>query len=304
MTITLIALSDTHGGHTSALMNPDVELYAETKDGDYYEYTPESTKAQVYEWGLFNTNLSQAKDFAGDNEIILIHNGEPIWGVKHPDQLVSTRNADQVFIAVANLETAIEKLQPTAVRFTIGSAAHEISEGSATIHVTRELSYKFPDVDIKPLYHGLATIGGVEVDYAHHGPFPSSRIWLEGNNLRYYLRDAMMRSIMNGKKPPDLFLRAHFHTFSEETLSIHVGDDDITSQIVLTPSYMLMTDFARRVTRSASTVTNGLVVFDVDDGSITRWKRYTKTVDIRTKENLGKRDGKKLTTLKKLLKRD
>jgi len=80
----------------------------------------------------------------------------------------------------------------------------------------------FKNKDIKMCQHGLLDIDGVTIDYAHHGPFPGSRSWLKGNIARYYLRDLMMREIMNGNSPPKLVVRAHYHTPVEEYLKIMV----------------------------------------------------------------------------------
>lgn len=282
----LVVISDTHGGHTLGLMNPNVVLYEENEDGSLTEYVPRLTSVQEYLWSLYLSNIKSVVEWADGDEIVLIHNGDLTHGLRFPVQIVSSRMADQVLIAKANLEPWYLLPNLKKVRLTEGTGVHVFGEGSSELIVGMALREKFASVDTKVFSHGLGNIDGLEVDYAHHGPPPGTRAWLSGNEARYYLRSLMMRHIMDGKTPPRLVLRSHYHNYVRETVVIPHGDEDIESTLVVTPSYSTINEHAKKSTKSEYKVTNGLVAIEVVDGQLSRVKRYTKTKDVRTKETL------------------
>jgi hypothetical protein len=280
----LLILSDTHGGHKFGLLNPAVTLYDETPDGDLAPYSPEPTAFQEMLLELLtNRIIPEAVRLAGDDPVLLFHLGDMCHGVKHPEQLVSTRIADQIEIAVANLYLVLPAI-PTlkAVRLIAGTGAHELGEGSAAIIVASRLAAEYPALDIRPLIHGLADVNGCLVDYAHHGPGASQRIWLEGNTARFYLRDIMLRDIVAGRRPPDLVLRGHIHVPVNEVIC--QGEHE--SRLLVCPSMCGLSDFAIKVTRSTSTITVGAALVEVIDGRPSRPILITESFDIRTKEDL------------------
>ena len=281
----LVDLSDTHGGHRLGLLNPDVTLYDETEDGFLVPFTPKLTASQEYLWELYQQNIAFVANMKAD-EVIVIHDGDLTQGNKYPQQLVSTRLADQIEIGLTNLEPWFELPNMRVMRIVAGTQSHNFSEASAEITVANSLRRSYKDHDIKVLYHGLSRIGGLQVDYSHHGPFPGSRTWLRGNEARYYLRSLMMEEIMGGRVPPRLVLRAHYHTYVEETLTIQVGNKFYTSTLVVNPSFCMMGDYARQAARSPAGITNGLIVFEIIDGELYKIHRLTRSIDVRTKEIL------------------
>jgi hypothetical protein len=278
----LVDLSDTHGGHKLGLMNPAVVIFDEDQFGNQVPHTPELTAWQKYLWDLYLESIEQVASLAGGDEIVVLHNGDLAQGNKYPQQLVSTNLANQIIIAQANLEPWLIIPNVRAMRLTIGTGAHEFGEGAATLLVANVLQGKYPDANIAALYHGLADVDGVSVDYAHHGPFPGSRDWLMGNVAGYYLRDLMIREIKAGRKPPDLVLRAHYHAYVRVIQII----DDYESMLVVSPSMCALSDHGHQATRSQHQVTNGIVAFEIVDGKIYKTHKLAKTVDIRTKETI------------------
>lgn len=279
-------LSDTHGGHKLGLMNPDVELQDETENGQLIPYKPKPTASQEYLWRLYKELIWQSVQIANGAPMIVIHNGDIAQGNKYPSELVSTRMADQILIGLANLSPWLEIGSVAAMRMAFGSEAHVFGEGSAEILVADGLKGRYPDKDISVCHHGLPVVGGVAIDYAHHGPFPGSRSWLRGNAARYYLQDLMMSEIMAGNTPPRLYLRAHFHSWVQETVTVTVGNVDYVSTLLVTPSFCMMGEHGHKATRSAPAITNGLAVIEIVDGELHKIHRLTRTLDIRSRERI------------------
>lgn len=283
----LAVVSDTHGGHKFGLCNPDVTLYDEDAEGNLTPYSPQLTAVQGHLWELYLEGIGQVVELAGDDPVTVIHVGDPTHGNKHPEQLMSTRAADQLLIAAANWAPWFEQVRNLGqVRLTVGTGSHEFGEGSASILIADALMREYGEVDIRAVYHGLADIGGVTVDYAHHGPGAGIRSWLHGNNVRYYLRDLMMREVMRGNQPPDLVLRGHVHTRSFERVSVETAEGLYESAILVMPAMCMLTDYARQVTRSVMTVTNGIAIFEILEERLSAPTFVTRTVDVRTKEVL------------------
>lgn len=173
---TVVAVvSDTHGGHKLGLLNPETVLYEENESGDLVPYTPELTATQEYLWKAYLDDMAEVWSWANGDRLVLIHNGDATQGLRYVDHLVSTRLADQIEIGVMNLRPWFEHAGVTVVRMTKGTGSHVLGEGSSEILIGQQLAALYPDVDVQVVYHGLLDVDGVELDYAHHGPFPGSR---------------------------------------------------------------------------------------------------------------------------------
>ena len=148
------------------------------------------------------------------------------------------------------------------------------------------LADKYPRVDIGVAHHSRYTIGGVIFDMAHHGPSSGSRWWLRGNTARYYLRDRMLDDMALGKRPADVYLRGHYHVNLWETLRVEWCGQLVESHIIVLPSWCGLGDYARKITRSEPTITNGLYAFECRGGAVTRIVPMVATLDLRTEEEL------------------
>lgn len=280
--VIIAVVSDTHGGHRLGLLNPNTVVYAENEFGEWDYFRPELTESQRFLWERYMDWMGQVFDFAAGDDLILIHNGDETQGKKYVDQLVSTRLADQIVIARDNLNPWYAYGNLIAVRIVAGTAAHSFAEGSSAILVREQLALNHPQVNTSVLYHGLLSINGVIVDYAHHGPGPGSRNWLHGNVARFYLRDLMQREILAGRRPPGLVLRAHFHVPVYEYLET----GGWKSHFYITPAMCMMGEHGIQATRSVEEITVGILALEVVDGEIQRDMRLYQTLDIRTKETL------------------
>ena len=153
--------------------------------------------------------------------------------------------------------------------------------------MANQLQGEFPAVDIKPVSHGMATVGGLRVDYAHHGPSPGIRFWTRGWAAERHLRDRMMTELSAGRKPPDLYLRGHVHERTWVTQRLYWGDAWHESHLVVVPSMCGVGAYARQIMKSVYLSTNGGVLFEVWNGKIVDATWLTHTKDIRTYEQLG-----------------
>lgn len=283
----LAALADTHGGHKLGLLNPAVTLYDEDEDGQPVPYTPALTATQKYLWRCYEDDKASVVDLAAGDPIIVILNGDICHGDKYPQQLVSTRRADQILIAAANMRPWLELNNVTTARLVQGTASHTFKEATAPIMATELLRAQFPGKDIATLRHGLATIGGVVIDYAHHGPTPGIRQWTHGNQLRYYLKSLMNDEIHRGRRPPRIVLRAHFHSLAWETVRMNTTSwGMVTSDIFVLPSYCGLSEYGQQATRSAYLINHGLIAYEIEGGRLQGIHPLCRTVDLRTEEEL------------------
>lgn len=227
--------SDTHGGCKLALMNPDTELVDYDPEGEVITYRPELTASQEHLWGVFRDGIQSVKDLADGAEVILFDIGDSTHGNRWAQELVSTRLDDQISIAERNLEPWFDIPNLSKIRLVLGTGVHVFGEGAAPRMISKIIKVLHPQVDCRPIEHGSARVNGVLVDYAHHGPNTGSRHWLHGNIARFYLRDLMQRSILEGRDVPQIVLRGHFHAPVYEYLEQgpHVGHLFVVRSIVL-----------------------------------------------------------------------
>jgi hypothetical protein len=284
----LLALADTHAGHKSGLMNPEVELEDETEDGGIVTWTPTPTAWQIYLWNLYRWGIECVKRIAGDDEIIVIHLGDLTQGDKFGNHLVSPLVSDQVTIACANLAYLVNELPGIKhVEILYGTAVHVWGEGATEKLAAKWLQAKYGDrLEVSTMYHGLLDMDGMTIDASHHGPGVGSREWLKGNIARFYLRDLMLAELKLGNTPPKLVLRAHVHDYLVEVLIELWGECEVTSRIILLPSFCGVSDFVRKMSKSEFIIRNGMIAFEIVDGSIHKVYPLIKTKDLRTRERI------------------
>lgn len=278
-------VSDTHAGHRYGLLNPETSFIEYDHDGTPYDEHVNLTKAQEYLWNLYAAHIQEVKKLAAGDPIIVLHNGDLTIGVKYPRQMSFTAISNQIIASYMNMTPWLELPNLRAMRLTYGTQSHELFEGTAPRLVVSKLKDKYPKTDIALVKHGLTEIEGSLFDFAHHGPYPGSRKWLEGNVARYYLRDCMLTKLLAHQKPADYYLRSHFHTPIEEFLSIRQNGEFARSWLFITPSYQLMGDYAQQATRSKDSVTNGCLVLECLGNQLVGDPLWLmETSDIRTKE--------------------
>lgn len=280
----LILVADGHAGHRLGLLNPDTTLYEEDEEGELLPYKPPMTETQKYLWTLQSKAIERAKKIVGADPAMLLFVGDACNGNKYPQQLVSTRISDQVLIAVDNAKPWLDSgIHLDGVRVVKGTAAHNLGEGALEELVAAQLATLYPNLSIRCLYHGLLSIGGSDVDYAHHGPGLGIRNWTRENVARFYLRSMITQHAKRFKVPPALVVRAHCHTFAHFVEFDEINGKRMQFQYVALPSMCGFSEHAIQATQSSSILTNGVVLVEFDEGAV-KVIPLTNSVDIRTKE--------------------
>jgi hypothetical protein len=278
-----VYLADTHGGHKLCLLNPETQLPEEDQStGEIYWYRPQLTRMQEYLWNKYEEHRAAVWELADGDPVHVFHVGDECHGRKYPNQLVSTRLADQILIAEANLGVWLYE-GCASLRLGKGTSAHDFGEGSSTVILTNNFSKQYPDIDTKIIMHGVANFDGCRVDYAHHGPVPGGRKWLEGNVVRYYVRDKMMQDILYKVEPCQLFIRAHYHKAVHEVVEV-IGHRRWTAEAWILPCYSGLSDYARQRVHSPDRVHIGLIAFVIEDGCLVETVPLVETLDLRQEE--------------------
>lgn len=274
----LLILSDMHAGHKLALMNPTVSL----PDGEGGAWKPSPTPTQTRLWQWWTEGLAWARERVGNDPVSVLINGDVTTGIKYGDGLVSSRAFDQIAIAAANLIPLLT--WPTVGKLALiqGTQAHDWSEGGASFLVAELLRSGFPALGIQVLRHALLDLDGVAIDAAHHGPPPGGRVWLRGNMLRYAVRDMMMDHLLREQRPPDVVLRAHYHTAVRET--VRVGEH--TTEALISPGLCGLTYYVQQATRSVYLLSFGLALVTVEDGRLLALDSWVRAEDLRTRVTL------------------
>lgn len=284
--IVIVQISDLHSGHVLGLLNPETELQMEQEDGSLHRYNPKLRLSQIYLWGLYEKYIVEAVKFAGDDDIVLLVTGDIVQGIKHREQQITSDISDQIFMGEYVLRPWYKCKNLKKVRISLGTGAHNFGEGASEKIIANMLSKEYKNVDTKAFYHGLLSVQGVGIDYAHHGASRGSRNWLRGNEARYYLRSILMDEIQAGRTPPHLVLRGHFHSLVREYLCLTISGVEHEAWFVMCPAMCLIDDYARKVTRSQFCVTNGIMLYEIVDGKLSKPIALVDDIDMRTKETL------------------
>lgn len=276
-------LSDTHHGHRLGLCSPNTVL-EDITNGNVTRFSPQLSETQKFMWEVHEWGKEEVFKLAGKDEVILIHDGDPTHGKAPFLETMTTRMDDQFLIAEATFDEWAKHKNVKTIRFAAGTGVHEMGESSSSLNIANALRRSYPEKDISVVYHGLLDIKGFTIDYAHHGPSIGSRIWLTGNELRYYLRSLMLGEIMDGRRPPHLVVRGHYHTYRREFLEMTMQGKPVDSWAMLLPGFTFKDDYTRRATKSDFKQTVGMIALEIIDGQLSRTFPFIKTIDIRTKE--------------------
>lgn len=277
MTRKIIAfLSDTHAGHKLGLMRPGVELLDDSGP-EPRTWTPTPTAIQEWLWARYEEDMAAVFALAGKSKVTVVHGGDVTWGARFPTQLVSTRLSDQLAIALDNLEPWYAHKNVANVVLIQGTESHEFGEGSAPITLADQLSKRFPRVRTICTRHALIGIDGLQVDVAHHGAGPGGRAWLTGNELRYYTKSLMLDDLLEGREPPGVVVRAHYHSGVHETVRVNGH----TTEAFVLPAYCGMTHYATQVSRSAYRLSCGMVALEIVGGKVEQVQPFWRSLDLR-----------------------
>ena len=253
-------------------------------------WIPQLTHTQEILWDVFQTCKKNVVSLAKKSPIYGWCIGDPTHGLHHMDkELVSTRTSDHIEIAISSLAEIVKLKNLKSFYMVKGTGSHEFGQGSATALIANFLETAF-DKQIGYVNHALVKHDGLSFDLAHHGPGAGARNWLKGNILRLYTRSIMMDDLQAGREPPDLVVRAHFHNYVPETVKIRTNGHTHRTEAFILPSFSFLDDYARKVAKSPSSVTVGMVVVEVINGKIHEihdGEDFIQRFDLRKEIDLG-----------------
>jgi hypothetical protein len=289
MTRKLIPLfADTHAGHRLGLMNPMAQIWDTSVNPPELTTVPEPNAWQELMWEDYNRCIQSVKELAGEDEVIPYHDGDITQGSKYPSHLVAHSIKNQAMIAHWNMIPWLEEIpQVKQFNFIAGTPSHIGFEGSALMNMYDTITKDYPDVKFGLSHHAVHSIEGEDLlDIAHHGPQKGTRVWLAGNQLRYYLKSIFLSATTMGEQPPRVVIRAHYHTPQEETITENLNGEFFKITGIILPSFSGVNGYARQYTRSVSHVTNGICCLEFINGRFVDAHWFTKTRDVRSYERI------------------
>lgn len=245
-------------------------------------WSPELTTTQRFLWNLYTRHATQVRELRGERRLVLLLLGDLTQGLKHWSGVWGTTLYDHITGALAALEPVLE-MGPAVVRLAMGTEAHT-QDGTSELLIANELARRLPGADVDIAQHYKAHFGDLIVDYAHHGPGAGIRQWTSGNVAGHYLKSLMLEEIVNGDQPARVVLRAHVHRSIHEVREIESKRGTLKGEIVVTPGYVGINPYARKMTQSTATQTHGLVCVQADDGKEPVIHRLNEMVDTRKEE--------------------
>lgn len=272
-------LADLHSGSEHGLLAPHTRFWKMGADGRRYRYKPGMTERNKHLYNLFIHGLKKTVDLADGDEIIPFMLGDATQGGRFPGELITARYSDQVVSAFDNLSIVCQMPNVHRMFLAYGTGVHVGGEGSSEEIIARWLELKH-GIKSTFCYHGVATVAGCQIDYAHHGPGSGIRQWTRGNIARIYLTSHVNDDLQYFKKPPRVYIRAHYHVRVIEERQI--GNNWYT--IIVAPPFVMPGEYPIKVTQSnAYRVTNGVIALEIIDGDLYKVHEFTKTVDLRTR---------------------
>lgn len=279
-----VALGDIHAGKNIALLNPDTQIIEEDAHGNQYIYKPHLTATQEHLWGVFLDACDEIDRIAKKDIIDIALMGDLTDGGRWSQGNNQDTVYDQVMVGYQALLPLVTKKNVRSIRIMFGTEVHTWGPGGGEKFIRDYFKSQLPKVDIKAGTHFHMKINGIDWDEAHHGSSAGIRAWTRGNVIRHELRSAMMTEISRGKKPPNVYLRGHFHSYLRERVDV----DKYTSNYYLVPSMCMPNPHAIKITKSIPLVTNGVCVYETIDGRLKDDyhdnPKLRATIDIRTRE--------------------
>lgn len=263
-------LADIHANSRFGLLNPDTVLERDDR-GVVSTWKPQPTPDQIALWDWYMSDLEALRAFVGRDGLIVVVAGDITDGFKHPSDHVSARVDDQVLIAAKVLMPISQMFARNLLGLYLvkGTEAHEMLAGALSV-LTGEVLRRVSSVEVYS--HPKIVISGDRqqaiIDVAHHGPPPGKRVWLQGNEVRYYVRDIVTRHLVNGQQPPDAVVRAHQHVYTVNITEVQTVSKTYFTLGMILPPYSLITPYARQAASSPQESRVGLVALEVVDGEL------------------------------------
>lgn len=271
-------LSDLHCGHRLGLLNPSTTIL-EGCSTDLCEVALGPTQKRL--WRIYDEHVSAVADMAGTDPVVLVFKGDLTHGTKHKEGLAYICLADQLAIAFWCIVPWLERC-PNVQKIVIieGTEAHTHYSSTERI-LSLWLKSHYYNIEVVYTGHGLLKINDVELDMAHHGAHPGSKIHLQNNNLIAYGRDTLLHHLTENTRPPNLISRGHFHEYRHAKYLHWARGREWEIDLFITPSYCGMTGYARKATKSMPVEVNGMVAHEVCGNYLMSYE-FLEPHDVRT----------------------
>lgn len=276
-------LTDTHGGKQVGLLNPDTVLIKADERGEICEWKPQQTTVHNWLWSVYMDSIQGLTDYAGDDEIIVIHNGDITNGDRYNSNIPDTTLEDQRVIAVDNMLPLVELPNVKQAWLMTGTEVHVPECAEARVaHTLRKTTGK----NVNCAHHALFDMGADEIEVAHHGPFPGSRDWLRANVAFLHLKDRIYRDRRIGKVPARVYVYGHYHRLVYASVKDRWEGAVCENDLVVVPALSGLDSFARKVAKSPPVIEAGLVCLEFIDGHLSEITDFVKEEDLRTRITL------------------
>lgn len=290
--IILAVRGDTQGGHAGGLLNPETQIPTYVIDPVTKDkvlegwHTPELRPVQRQLWEWHEQDREKIGELAGTDELVMLEMGDLTQGSVFKDDLDETSLSAQVVISAYSMYPWLEMRQVRRVYMSRGTGVHLWGEAATETLLTRLLSSEYKKKSIRLVDHWLLDIDGFLIDVAHHGPGAGKRAWTRGNVLQLYTQSIMMDEIIAGRQPPNLLLRAHHHEYTPRPATVQAGGKVWRCDACITPPECFIGSHAQKVCESPSSMSVGMLAFEILDGRLLETHPFIHTIDLRTREIL------------------
>ena len=262
---TVALVSDLHCNSTVALCPPVVNR----DDGGTYR----ASAAQRWIWRQWESYwgmVAEMREKAGGGLVVIL-NGELADDNYHGKfQLVDVNPKTQMATAIGALEPMTAILRPEdRIYVTRGTEAHSGRSAWMDDAIGADLGAVSPSEGVHSFWHLRLSVEGVRFDVAHHPPVGPGRVlWTRQLFATRMAAVAYFEALQAGERPPDLFVRGHFHAPGDSY-------DAHPVRALALPSWQLTTAFGYRIGGGRPYPVGGAVV-TCDRGQYEVVKRFTK----------------------------
>jgi len=258
---TIAVISDLHCNSTVGLCPPYVAL----DDGGSYR----PSKAQRWIWARWLEYVAAvgASHKRNGGKLYIVFNGDMVDGDHHRTTQIITNNITTQGTIAIDAITPLLDLSPDYTFVIRGTEAHAGRSAMDEEAIARDIGAEpEPETGNHSWWHLVANIGGVLIDFAHHGR-TGSRYWTRGNSTMSLAADMVMQYAARGDKMPQVAFRAHKHT------PVDTGDN-YPIRLIQMASWQLSTAFGHKIAAGSVLPIGGYIV-SAGDGVYTLAKHIS-----------------------------
>jgi hypothetical protein len=272
MRIAGVSIGDTHAGQRNGLIRAGTVLaWGVGSEAEEREIGAE-VLSDWSKWlwdDVWLPGIEAARNFAGDDPIILAHSGDAVHGDRFAGK------GEKFFYSIhANHQEQIfkEAMRPwqdakiAAFLLAYGTGSHDYNANSAAQNIAtglanwgwRTVADDHIDIDLN----------GILFNLAHHGPYVSKIARLRENSARNYVKERIGEALAWDDCYAGLYQRGHVHMPVSASVEVQHGPMQHKSHIIITPPLCGPNGYARQAARSMERVECGLYFWEIIDGKL------------------------------------